>query len=226
MRRLQKVLHRHVHDDHRRGPGDGGPVDIGRHRARGIVAGQKDNRVIDVAVGGRDAGIGQPADAGGDARHDAERNAGLGELAGFLSAAAEDEGIAALEPQDAISLCAQARSAVKEISRCLGEGLPPRLPAYSTAARPARPAQDVGIDQRVVDNDVTVLQSMIAEKRQKPWRAGARSNEPDAYLGRTQEKSRNRDGQSLPRRPSPKASPRLRCCKESARSMVPKLLPA
>ena len=55
--------------------GDRLPVDIGGHLAGGIMAGEEDDRVIGVAMGGRKAGIGEAADAGGDARHDAERDA-------------------------------------------------------------------------------------------------------------------------------------------------------
>ena len=57
------MLHRHVHDDDRRGPGDGLPVDIGRHPARGVVAGEEGDGVVRVAMGGGNAGIGEAADA-------------------------------------------------------------------------------------------------------------------------------------------------------------------
>jgi hypothetical protein len=70
---LGQMLDGHVHDDDRRGGGDGAPVDIGRQRAGGIVAGEEDHRVVEVAMGGGDAGVGEPADAGRDAGHDAER---------------------------------------------------------------------------------------------------------------------------------------------------------
>ena len=63
-----EVLCRHVHDDHRSSGGDGGPVDRGRDAAGLVVAGEEDHRVVGVAVGDRDAGIGEAADARGDPR--------------------------------------------------------------------------------------------------------------------------------------------------------------
>ena len=54
-----------------------------------------------VAVGDRDAGVGRGGDPGGDAGDDLERDAGGGQRLGLLAAAAEDERVAALEPDDA-----------------------------------------------------------------------------------------------------------------------------
>ena len=113
---LRQILHRHVHDDHRRGGGDGLPVYIGRHLAGRIMAGEKDHRVIGVAVGGGQTGISQAADAGGDAGHDAERNPGLDQVLAFFAAAAEHEGIAALEPQHPLALARQFDQAQRDIA--------------------------------------------------------------------------------------------------------------
>ena len=71
-----QMLHRHVHDDHRRGQGNGAPVDVGRHVAGGVMAGEEDHGMVGIAVGGGHAGIGQAANAGRDAGHDPEGNAG------------------------------------------------------------------------------------------------------------------------------------------------------
>ena len=81
----------------------------GRREAALVVAGEERDGVVDVAVRHRDAGIGEPADAGRDARHDAERNARLDQRQRLLAAAPEDEGIAALQPADALAGRAPAR---------------------------------------------------------------------------------------------------------------------
>ena len=41
------------------------------------------------------------------------------------------------------------------------------------------PAQNVGIDQRVVDHDIAILHGVIAEQRHEARRAGASAHQPD-----------------------------------------------
>ncbi len=54
-------------------------------------------------MGERDPGIGEPADARRDPRHDAERDAGGCERQRLLAAAAEDTRVAALEAQHPVA---------------------------------------------------------------------------------------------------------------------------
>ena len=93
------------------------------------MAGDEGDGMVGVAMGDGNAGIGQAADARGDARHDAEGHAGARQRLGFLAAAAEHKGIAALQPQHAVAcLCASVTSR-SEISSCLQLFTPARLPA-------------------------------------------------------------------------------------------------
>jgi hypothetical protein len=101
------MFHRHVHDDHLAATGHTVPIDPVRHDARRIMTGQKGDCVIGVAMGYRDAGIGEPADTGSDPWHDPERNMMLDQRQRFLAATAEDERVAALEPQDPVSFARQ-----------------------------------------------------------------------------------------------------------------------
>src|SRR3546814_8681288 len=73
------------------------PVDAVGHRAADAVAGDEGDGGVGVAVGHGDAGVGEAADAGGDAGDDAERHAGGDQRQRLLAAAAEHEGIAAFQ---------------------------------------------------------------------------------------------------------------------------------
>ena len=85
--------------------------------------------MIGVAMGDGNAGIGQAADARGDARHDAERHAGARQRLRFLAAAPEHEGIAALQPQHALALPRQIDQQVGNVALLAGLVTPARLPA-------------------------------------------------------------------------------------------------
>ncbi len=69
------VLHPHVDHQHLAAVRDRLPVQRRRRLAGLVVAGDEGDRLVHVAVGDRDAGIGQPADAGRDAGDDADRDA-------------------------------------------------------------------------------------------------------------------------------------------------------
>ncbi len=85
------VFHPHVDHDHLRAFRDRGPVQRGRCVARLVVAGHEGDRLVHVAVGHGDAGIGQPADARRNARDDADRNAVLDQRLRLFAAASKDE---------------------------------------------------------------------------------------------------------------------------------------
>ena len=63
----------------------------------GLVAGREGDGACRPAVRQRDARIGRRRDGGGDAGDDDEGDAGVDERFGLFAAAAEDEGIAALQ---------------------------------------------------------------------------------------------------------------------------------
>ena len=123
------------------------------------MAGDERHRRIDIAVRDRDAGIGKTADPGGDARDDAEWDPGLGECQCLLAAAAEDAGIAALEPQDTTTLLRQPDQPGRDI------GLARRWPAAALAGMVERRSgprqgQDAWIDERIIDHDIGTRESM------------------------------------------------------------------
>ena len=76
------------------------------------MTGDESDGMVGVAVGDRDAGIGQAADPGGDARHDAEVHARARQRLCFLAATAEHKRIAAFQPKDAFALPGQGHQQV------------------------------------------------------------------------------------------------------------------
>jgi hypothetical protein len=67
-----------------------------RQPAVAAMAGDEGDGMVGVAMGDGNAGIGEAPDTGGDAGDDAKGDAGARQGLGFLAAAAEDEGDAAL----------------------------------------------------------------------------------------------------------------------------------
>ena len=80
-------------DDQRAGLSDSAPID-----RFGRMAADESHRRSMFAMRQRDAGVGGEAEGRGDAGDDFEGNAGLGQRFGLLTAAAEQEWVAALEP--------------------------------------------------------------------------------------------------------------------------------
>src|SRR6266850_5225492 len=95
---------RHIEHEHRRAASNCSPIEPARDLPFTIVAGEEGNRRVGVAMSDRDAGIGEPANARRDPRHDAERDAGSGEGESFLSAPSENAWIAALEAQHPVAI--------------------------------------------------------------------------------------------------------------------------
>ena len=98
-----------------------------------------------------------PASAGAasaelDARHDLERDAGGDQRQRLFPAAAEHERVAALQPHDALAAARGANhQLVDHVWRMAGR--PARLPTKKRCALPGE-REDVGVDQRVVENHV------------------------------------------------------------------------
>ena len=77
------------------------PVERGLRLLGVLVAGDEGDRRGVVAVGDRDPGVGGGGDPGGDPGDDLELDPGRAQRLALLAAAAEDERVAALEPDDA-----------------------------------------------------------------------------------------------------------------------------
>ncbi len=165
-------------DDHDLGrAGDRGPVEGGGCLASLVVAGDEGHGLVDVAVRHRDACVGQATDSGGDAGDDADGDAVLDEGLRLLSSAAEDEGVAAFEPQHAFARAGQVDEAERDVAlfrrgfaaafaRVEGFGL-------------GRPGEKVFFDQRIVDDDIGLLQRIQAVEREQAGVARACAAEPD-----------------------------------------------
>ncbi|GEC30402.1 hypothetical protein EFR01_05730 [Sinorhizobium fredii] len=134
--------------------------------------------MIDLAVGHRDAGIGKPADARGDARHDTERDAVLDERQGLLAAAAEDKGVAALEAQYPEPGACELDEAERDVA-LLWRGL-----AAAFAGKFERDArlgelQAIGIHQRIMNDYIRLPERIGSMQRQEARIAGAGADKPD-----------------------------------------------
>ena len=171
------MLQRHIDDQHRRAPRDPVPVDRVGDQARGIVAGQECHRLVDVAVGQRDSGIGQPPDAGRNAGHDAERDAGLDQRQRLLAAAGEDERVAALEPQHPPPGARQLDQPQRDIA-LLRRRLAAALAGVFDHAIRSREGQDLVIDQGVVNDHVGHAEGMGGVQGHQPGVAGPGAGQP------------------------------------------------
>ena len=122
----------------------------------------------------RDAGIGRSGNGRRDARHNLEGDAATGQCQCFLSAAPEDEGVAALEPRYA-QPCPRPlhQQRVDAVLRQLL--LPPRLASEHPLGRRWRVVQQRRVRQPVVDDHVAPLQSLAALHGQQAGVAGARA---------------------------------------------------
>ena len=83
-----------------------------------------------------------------------------------------------------------------------------------------RPAQDVGIDQRVIDDDVAVLHGVVAQERHEARRAGAGADQPDPARLENRERLSDRAAQSRARAAVPVQLSKFRFGIKSSRSLV------
>ena len=168
--------HAHVEDERAREAGERGPVDRRVRLVRVLVAGDERDAAGQLAVRDRDARVGRRGDAGGHARHDLERDAGLVQHQRLLAAAAEHERVAALEPDDrspGARVLEQQRVRV-----VLGE-----LRAFALLADVdhlrvrARVREGLGRDQAVVEDHVGVRDQLDGAHGEQPGVAGSRADE-------------------------------------------------
>ncbi len=134
--------------------------------------------MIDVAVGNRDARIGEPTDPRRYPRHDAKRHVILDQRQRLLAPTPEDEGIAALQPEDAIARLRELDETKRDVALLGGRLAAALSRIFENGARP-RKLQALGIDQRVVHDDIGFHQPLDCEHRQKARVAGPRADEPD-----------------------------------------------
>ncbi len=118
----------------------------------------EDHRLVDAAHGGRDAGRTQRGEARGEAGQEAERHGGLRQRQRLLAAAAEDIGVAALEPQHAAAGAGERDQ--QRVDRLLLDGGLAASFADEEQLGAFGHRDHLGIDQRVVHQCVG-----LAERR-------------------------------------------------------------
>ena len=129
-------------------------------------------------MGDGDAGIGQAAKAGTDARHDAKRNLGRHECERFFAAAAEQERIAALQTHDPFAAACQFDQAQRNVALFGARLAAPLAGVFDFGSR-TRELKDRFIDKRVVDNDLRLLKRVQRVKRQQTRIARSCAHEPN-----------------------------------------------
>ncbi len=105
-----------------------------------------------------------PADPGGDAGNDAERDLGGDQRQRLFGAASEDEGIAALETQDAPAGARQINQPCRNIG-LFRRRFPAPLAGEFEDRSCSRKAKDPRVDQRVMDHRIGQSQRMQREER-------------------------------------------------------------
>ena len=121
--------------------------------------------------------VGRRGDRGGDPGYDGEPDAGLGERERLLAAPAEDEGIAALQPDDRLPVPGRRRERlVDELLEGTGG---PGLLAHVHQVGGGREFQQFRRDQPVVDDDVGAPEEFGTLERDEPGIPGARADEVD-----------------------------------------------
>lgn len=129
----------------------------GAAQALAGVAGDEDHGLGMVAMGQWNAGVSGAAAGGGDAGDDLEGDALLHQCFDLLAAAAEDEGIAPLEPHHALAFAGQPDQ--QPVDLVLRQRvLAARLAGVDARGIDARQAHDIGRYEAVVDDDIGFLE--------------------------------------------------------------------
>ncbi len=98
---------------------------------------------------------------------------------GFLAAAPEDAGVAALQSQHPVSLLREADQPGRDVGLA-GRGPPAAFSrGFEEGLRP-RQVEDARVDERVVDEGVGVAEGVKRQGRQQPRIARPGSDQPDA----------------------------------------------
>ncbi len=110
------------------------------------------------AVRNRNAGQLRRGHGGRHTRNDLARDSRPRQLQRFLSATAEHEGVATLQPHDALAL--SRRPDHQPVNRFLPDARAAGAFANTEALGVGQPAQCLGIDQRVVEHQVGFLDAL------------------------------------------------------------------
>ena len=145
------------------------PVELGASVLE--VTGREHHRLGMIAVGQRDARVGRHATGRSDARHDLEVDARLDELLELLTAAAEDEGIAALESYHPLAFLASETSR-RLISSCGKVWLPASLADIDAFCFGTGDLENVGCDQMIVHQRIGATDETHCPYRQQLRIAG------------------------------------------------------
>ena len=171
------MFERHIDHNHRRGFGQRLPIHIVRHLPAGAVAGDKSDGMVDVAMGRGNARIAKAADTRAHPRNHAERDTGRDQVERFLAAATENERVAAFKTQHPFA-------AAGELDKAHGNRalLGARLAAPLAGIDPlgaGRKFQNALIHQRVINNDIGLLERIQSVHRQQARIARAGADQPD-----------------------------------------------
>ena len=160
-------------------------------------------------MGDRDAGGRRAADARADPGDDMKADAGRRERQSFLAATAENEGIAALQPHHAKAGARQFDQALVDahLRRALAAG----ALAHGLQSRLERQGQDLGRDQRVMQNDVRLRQRLRGLQCQQVRIAWPRADQPDGAWPRPSRQPCVRLEQGVGQRRQITAVPAPRC---------------
>ena len=154
------------------------PVQFGLGLRRVLVAGDESDAGRVVAMGQRNAGIGRHRSCRGHARDDLEGDAVVDEFLGLLAAAAEDEGVAALEPRHDLALFRLPDD--EAIDLVLGQRVAASLLAHvdELGIGPAMLQQPL-VGEIIVDHHVGLLDAVQALDRDEAGVAGPGADEVD-----------------------------------------------
>ena len=172
-----EVAQGHEQHQHRRALGQGVPVDLFRHLAVNVVAGDEGHGFVDAARGQRNPGIGQPAQPGRDSGNHPERHRGFGERLGLLGAAAEDHRIAALQPQHPLSQFGLLDHQGADVFLLARAPAAPLADIDLFGFRPGH-GQSPPVDQRVVEHGVGATQGVEGVEGQQAGIARSGPGQP------------------------------------------------
>jgi hypothetical protein len=184
-----EIAETHIEHDGLTGPRQRAPIDLVLVTA--AMAGDENQRLIDAANGRGDRGHGQRREAGGYARDDAERDAGLGQSQSLLSTAAEHARIAALKAKHAMARARERNEAVRD-ARLRRRGLAAALPSKFEGGTGIGQRQHARIDEGVVDDDIGLGETGKRLEREQRGIAGACAGEP--HLARFEHRQLRRRG--------------------------------
>ena len=168
----------HVEHDRLGTPGERLPVDRARRAAARVMARDEGDRLGAHPMGRGNAGVGGCPDAGRHARHDPERHAGRRECQGLLAAAAEHERIAALEPDHPQAGAGELDQALIDPELLRARPAGPLADRLEARCGPAE-RQDLGRDQRVVEDHVGRFERVHGIEGQETRIAGPGADQPD-----------------------------------------------